>query len=143
MNIPIAFVLISFDEVYSERKARENRVSLCLFVDKAPKVHTVRLQMTRIVHHVFAWADRHKKVNPMKDLESSKSSAGQSPALKIYKKRELYRMKKQRSQAKRQLLEALMNPQHSSADVEKEPEVVSAQPQVPSPAAREKYLARK
>eukprot|EP00035_Acanthoeca_spectabilis_P039584 m.63577 g.63577 ORF g.63577 m.63577 type:complete len:558 (+) comp9664_c1_seq1:254-1927(+) len=124
MNIPIAFVLISFDEVYSERKARENR-------------------MTRIVHHVFAWADRHKKVNPMKDLESSKSSAGQSPALKIYKKRELYRMKKQRSQAKRQLLEALMNPQHSSADVEKEPEVVSAQPQVPSRAAREKYLARK
>jgi hypothetical protein len=100
-----------------------------------------------MVHHVFAWADRHKKINPIKQLEAAKPGSGSNNnALKLYKKREVYRIKKQRKQAKRKLLEAFMTapneedsaPRQNSGD---EPAILD----VPAidPIKRETFLAKK
>jgi len=107
MNVPIAFILISFDEVYSLRKEREN-------------------SMSAVVDKIFAWIDRNKRNDEVAELalrrqivqtlESTKKRGRGLTVKKLMtlvrqkRKRELWRQRKQRQKEKTNLLEALMDP---------------------------------
>lgn len=95
MNVPIAFVLISFDEVYTTRKARESR-------------------MKRVVDKLFSWRNRHVKKDPEVTVANrpGKNAAVRrlSSVVRIKTKRDGARAKRFEKQQREKLLHILMNP---------------------------------
>ena len=103
MNVPIAFVLFSFDSVYSKRQASENR-------------------MREVVTRMFKWHDRHSDPVPseadvrsrlLKRLATKRLAGNLTPAkldtlTKAALRREIYNHHKQRKLQEDRLHQQLM-----------------------------------